>query len=71
MLLYKPVENGEEAEFTLIYPLNDEYIGTQCAMSFIYISGLSADDKHEEEELVYKVNEDGTFTINSQLSELS
>lgn len=63
LLLYSPVEKSDEAEFTLVYPLDDEYIGQQRAMGFVYISGKREKDKHEKERLLYKVSEDGTFTI--------
>lgn len=62
-LLYQPIEKGEEAEFTVVCPLNDEYIGLQLGMSFVYVSREYSGDEHEKEQLLYKVTEDGTFTV--------
>ena len=62
-LLYQPIEKGEETEFTLVCPLNDEYIGLQRGMSFIYISREYSGEEHEKEQLLYKVTEDGTFSV--------
>ncbi len=63
LLLYQPIEKGEEAEFTLVHSLEDEYIGAQRAMSFIYKTKKYGGETHEEEKLIYRVNEDGTFTV--------
>ena len=63
LLLYQPIEKVDETEFTLVYPLDDEYIGQQRAMSFIYISRKYSGDEHEKEQLLYKVIEDGTFSV--------
>ena len=63
LLLYRTTEKSAVAEFTIVYPLDGKYIGQQHAMAFDYISGKRDRDKHETEQMLYKVSGDGTFTI--------